>query len=134
LPRPNRFGQETRTLPPKPGVILSHHRAFTPTSSVLFLCFRWMEFQFIMFISSLIRLGYQWSECVEDLGVHPLRYVILAVEAAVLVYFLVAVGWFTVFVVLLAVVLGGSVYLVIDLRRRDEEEVRHLQSVNREGP
>jgi len=87
-----------------------------------------------MFISSLIRLGYQWSECVEDLGVHPLRYVILAVEAAVLVYFLVAVGWFTVFVVLLAVVLGGSVYLVIDLRRRDEEEVRHLQSVNREGP
>jgi hypothetical protein len=39
-----------------------------------------------------------------------------------------------VFVVLLAVVLGGSVYLVIDLRRRDEEEVRHLQSVNREGP
>ena len=92
-----------------------------------------MEFRFITFISSLVRLGYQWSECVEDLGVHPLRYVILAVEAAVLVYFTVAVGWATVFNILLAVILGGSVYLVILLRRSDEEEARHLQSVNR-GP
>jgi sugar phosphate permease len=68
------------------------------------------------------------------LGFHPLRYVILAVEAAVLVYFTVAVGWATVFGILLAVILGGSVYLVTVLRRRDEEESRHLQSVDREGP
>ena len=32
------IGQEARTLPPKPGVIVTHHRAFTPTSSVLFMC------------------------------------------------------------------------------------------------
>ena len=68
--------------------------------------------------------------CVEDLGIHPWRYVILAVEAAVLVYLLVAVGWFTAFGILLVVILGGSIYLVIVLRRRDEEEVRHLQSAN----
>src|SRR2546428_2539210 len=41
------IGQEARTLPPKPGVILSHHRAFTPTSSVLFLRFRWMDFCYL---------------------------------------------------------------------------------------
>ena len=41
-PHAHNIGQEARTLPPKPGAIVSHHRAFTPTSSVLFLCFRWM--------------------------------------------------------------------------------------------
>ena len=38
------IGQEARTLPPKPGVALSHHQAFTPMSSVLFLYLGWMLF------------------------------------------------------------------------------------------
>lgn len=44
---PNEIRQEARTLPPKPGVILSHHLTFTPTSSVLFLCFGWMNSYFV---------------------------------------------------------------------------------------
>src|SRR5712691_8727619 len=53
--------QEARTLPPKPGVILSHHRAFIPTSSVLFLCFGWMRFSKFALVGTLTCLIYGWE-------------------------------------------------------------------------
>src|SRR5208283_837424 len=45
--------RKTRTLPPKPAVILSRHRAFTPTSSVLFMCNQWIDFSYL-FLGSLL--------------------------------------------------------------------------------